>query len=110
MQTESEIIETFKAYASQDLVRLRAEEEQESYFDVYGEPDSAQEREELVRLIDLYGCWRIVTEVFIGGAWHHCDCVGCCAGYRNVLDPRENAYVIDIMRSAIEMIDASVCV
>ena len=35
-------IETFRALESDGLVRLRALPETESYFDVYGEPDSAQ--------------------------------------------------------------------
>jgi len=110
MQTESEIIETFSVYASRGFVRLRAEEEEESYFSGYGEPETPEEREELVRTLELYGCWRVITEVFIDGAWHHCDCVGFCAGYRNVLDPCENPYVVDLMRSAVEMVEDSVCV
>ena len=94
-------IETFRAFESDGLVRLRALPETESYFDVYGEPDDAQERQEIIDQIDRTGCWFILSEYFADGAWHHADAVGMCVGYDDPLDPEENAYVIDLMNGAI---------
>lgn len=97
------------------LVRLRAEPEQESYFDVYGELEgyegangrrvsAEQERKELIDTIDRDGCWCIVAEYFDGQKWRHADSIGMCTGYKNPLSPVENAYVSDLMRSTISQI------
>ena len=97
-------IETFRAFESDGLVRLRAFPETESYFDVYGEPDSAQERQEIIDTIDLHGCWLIESEFYADGAWHHADSIGMCV-YNRPLDPTENCYVEDLMKSAIEALE-----
>ena len=94
-------IETFRALESDGLVRLRALPEIESYFDVYGEPDSAQERQEIIDQIDRNGCWFVVSEYLANGEWHHADSVGMCV-YARPLDPAENCYVEDLMRAAID--------
>lgn len=94
-------IETFRALESDGQVRLRALPETESYFDVFGEPDSAQERQEIIDQIDRCGCWCVVSEFYADGRWHHADAVGMCVGYNDPLDPAENAYVEDLMRAAI---------
>lgn len=102
MQT---IIETFRALESDGQVRLRALPEVESYFDVYGEPDSAHERQEIIDQIERTGCWCVVSEFYADGAWHHADSVGMCAGYENPLNPAENMYIEDLMRSAVRALE-----
>ena len=97
-------IETFRALESDGLVRLRAFPETESYFDVYGEPDSARERQEIIDQIDLHGCWLVESEFYADGQWHHADSVGMCV-YARPLDPTENWYVEDLMKSAIDALE-----
>ena len=97
-------IETFRALESDGLVRLRALPETESYFDVYGEPDSAQERQEIIDQIDRDGCWCVLSEFYADGAWHHADSVGMCV-YARPLDPAENCYVDGLMRAAIDALE-----
>lgn len=97
-------IETFRAFESDGLVRLRALPEIESYFNVYGEPDFAQERQEIINQIDRYGCWFVISEYFTEGQWHHADSVGMCV-YARPLDPAENCYVEDLMRSAVRALE-----
>lgn len=98
-------IETFRALESDGQVRLRALPEVESYFDVYGEPDSAHERQEIIDQIERTGCWCVVSEFYADGAWHHADSVGMCAGYENPLNPAENMYIEDLMRSAVRALE-----
>jgi hypothetical protein len=98
------IIETFRALESDGQVRIRAFPETDSYFDVYGEPDSAQERQEMIDLIEQNGCWFVVSEFYSDGAWHHADSVGMCV-YARPLDPAENCYVEDLMRAAIDSLN-----
>jgi alpha-amylase/alpha-mannosidase (GH57 family) len=97
-------IETFRALESDGLVRLRAFPETESYFDVYGEPDDAQKRQEIIDTINLYGCWSVVSEFYAEGQWHHADSIGMCV-YARPLDPTENWYVEDLMRAAIDALE-----
>lgn len=97
-------IETFRALESDGLVRLRALPETESYFDVYGEPDSAHERQEIIDQIEQNGCWFVVSEFYADGQWHHADSVGMCV-YSRPLDPAENCYVEDLMRSAVHALE-----
>lgn len=99
------------------LVRLRAEPEQESYFDVYGEPEgftalngrrvsAKEERDDIAKLIDTVGCWWIVAEwQDAEGFWHASDSVGMNI-HHNPLDPRDNCYVLDLMRSAVDALEA----
>lgn len=97
-------IETFRVLESDGLVRLRAYPEIESYFDVYGEPDSAQERQEIIDNIDQNGCWFVESEFFADGQWHHADSIGMCV-YNRPLDPAENYYVESLMKSAINSLE-----
>ena len=97
-------IETFRALESDGLVRLRALPEIESYFNVYGEPDDAQERQEIIDQIEQNGCWFVVSEFFADGQWHHADSVGMCV-YSRPLEPAENCYVEDLMRSAVRALE-----
>lgn len=93
---------------SAGLVRLKADEERESYFSVYGEPDSEQERKAIVHSLELYGCFVVYSEVNTGSEasgdnWEMCDSVGMCV-YKNPLDPFENYYVPDLMQAALRQI------
>ena len=100
-------IETFRAFESDGQVRLRALPETESYFDVYGEPESAQERQEIIDQIESNGCWFVVSEFFADGSWHHADSVGMCVGYSNPLNPAENCYVEGLMDSAVRAVESN---
>ena len=97
-------IENFRALESDGLVRLRAFPETDSWFDVYGEPDSAQERQEIIDQIDRNGCWLVLSEFYAGGQCHHADSIGMCV-YARPLDPAENCYVEDLMRAAIDALE-----
>jgi hypothetical protein len=97
-------IETFRALESDGLVRLRAFPETDSWFDVYGEPDDANQRQEIIDTINLYGCWSVVSEFYAEGQWHHADSIGMCV-YARPLDPAENCYVEDLMKSAIDALE-----
>lgn len=99
------------------LVRLRAEDELENYFDLYGEPEgytnlhgkrvsAKEERDEIERQIDLYGCLCCISEYFVDGQWRTADSVGMCVGYRDALDWQQNCYVPDLMASALEALNA----
>lgn len=111
-------LEEWREAEAAGLVRLRAEEEQESYMDCYGEPEaytdingrrvSAEKaREELCELLDSKGCWWVCSEVWTGDEWEHADSIGMCAGYDDPLSPFENCYVPGLMRAALDQI--SVC-
>jgi hypothetical protein len=100
-------IETFRAFESDGLVRLRALPEIESYFNVYGETDSAQERQEIIDQIDRHGCWLVVSEFYADGSWHHADSVGMCVGYSDALDPSENCYIEGLMDSAVRAAESN---
>lgn len=103
----------FRAFEADGLVRLRAQAEEESYFSVYGEPEgytnaqgkrvsAEQERKEIIDTIESDGLWIVIAEYFDGRQWQIADSVGMNAGYRNPLDPSQNCYVPDLMRSALD--------
>ncbi len=105
-------VEAWRDAESAGLVRLVAEDERESYFDVYGEPDSKKERDAIVHSIETYGCYCLVSEVNMGSEaegddWQMVDSIGMCAGYRNPLDPFENYCVPDLMSAALKAIPQS---
>ena len=85
------------------IVRLRAEEEIESYFDVYGEPDSEADRKSIVEEIERNGCVCIIGEYLdpISRKWTVAASIGFCI-YHRPLDPIENIYVPDIMRETLD--------
>src|SRR5689334_3555115 len=105
----------FKELEREGLVRLRAEEEQENYFDVFGKPEGytnaqghwvteEQAAKELEELLESRGCWWTVSEWFDGEDWQHADSCGMHTGYRDPLDPFENCYIVDHMRAAIDAV------
>ena len=104
-------ITEFNDLESAGLARLCAEPEQESYFSVFGEPDTESEREQIAAALDRDGCYVVYTEIFFNDAWRHADSVGMCV-YSNPLDPFENWYVPDLMHAAVALrakLDADLC-
>lgn len=110
----------FRELESLGLVRIRAEEEQEAYFDVYGEPEGytdqygkiitpEEERKQIIESIELNGCWYLVAEYRLdeNDEWEMADSIGMNVGYDDPTSPYENWYVSDLMASAIEKIETS---
>ena len=93
----------FREMEEEGLVRLRQEEEQESYFDVYGTPDSKREEEGITSQIEREGCWIIISEYLdeATDTWQWADSIGMCI-YPNPLDPFQNEYLPGLMRAACE--------
>lgn len=84
------------------LVRLASDEEQESYFDVYGTPDDEKERKSIEHYLDLWGCFCVYTEYKgVDGEWRPADSIGMCV-YEDATDPFDNEYVVDLMDAAID--------
>jgi len=98
--------------------RITAKPEEESYFDVFGEPDGYQnkygrwitpeeERAEIIDEIERTGNWCVMAQVYKEcpvcgrGEWHTVDAVGMCTGYDDPTSPLENGYVIDLMQAAL---------
>lgn len=96
------ILQRFNELEEQGLVRMVQEPEEESYFGVYGEPDTEKERKEIEEIIERLGCWWTASEYFDGDAWEQASSCGMHTGYVDPLDPFENCYVIDEMAAAIE--------
>jgi hypothetical protein len=114
----AKIVERFQWLEYEDRVRLRYEDEDESYFDVYGEPDgytdiygrrisAEQAKQQIIDSIERNGNYWITSEVYNPETeeWEHADSIGMCSGYNNVLDPLENCYVPDLMAAAIDWCD-----
>ena len=97
----------FRELEDHGKVRLWAEQEQESYFDVYGKPDSEEEYDHICDQIERFGCYCVMAQVWKGcdkcgrGGWETVDSVGMCVGYENPLSPYENCYVCDLMVVAV---------
>lgn len=105
-------------YEYLDVVRIRSEHEQESYFDVYGDPEGyinifgkvispEDERKEIEHMIETYGCLIVITEYRCPkcGEWIHADSIGMNIGYRDAESPFVNFY--DLMQSAIDQLNDS---
>jgi hypothetical protein len=115
----AKIVAEWQQAEADGLVRLLAEPEEECYYDVFGEPEAytdvngrrvseAQARAKLDRLIELHGVWIVIAEYRTSedDAWQRADSIGMNAGYRNPLDPVQNAYVPDLMQSALRALEA----
>jgi hypothetical protein len=100
------IVDRFRTEECAGRVRLNAAPEEESYFDVFGEPNTKEERAEIVRAIERDGLWCISSAVLDadGAAWHVVDSIGMVNG-PNPLDPFTSDYVVDLMRAALEALD-----
>lgn len=101
-----------------DLVRLRCEPEQESYFGTFGEPEgyvnqygrkvsAAEEKEELLRYLERDGCWIVFSEFRADedSEWEIADSIGMCI-YADPLDWMENDYIPDLMESALKSLES----
>lgn len=108
-------------FQSRDDIEIIAVAEQESPFDVYGEPEgykdadgryhtSGEERKELIRIYDSLGVWCVQAVVVkrCPECGHEdrktVDCVGMCTGYENPCDWRQNWYVVDLMAAALDAV------
>jgi hypothetical protein len=89
-------------------VRIAAEAEIDGYFDVFGEPDCERERARIVDLLENWGCWYVYSEYRdpASGNWVSADGIGMCV-YENPTSELENCYVIDLMDSAIDALEAA---
>jgi len=89
------------------MVRIMAEPEDESYFSVYGEPDSPKERERIVDALEREGLWYVHADVNRSceqcgdEQWDNVDAIGMCV-YDRPTDPFVNPYVVALMRAAID--------
>ena len=110
----------YSAFSDRDDVRIMADDEQENYFDVYGEPEgyvnlfvrnvtADQERDELVEQIERNGCYCVYSQARDpqSGKWRVVDSVGMCVGYRDACSPFDNEHVIDLMQAAIEFAESA---
>lgn len=105
------IILKFRELEEEGRVRIRAEHEQESYFDVFGRPETQREIDAIAEQLDRLGVWWVTTEVLHGcdrcgdERWEHADSIGMCIS-KDPCDPYDNCYVVDLMREAIEQCEA----
>ena len=122
----------FRELEARGLVRMRAEPEDESYFDVFGEPEgyinkqghwvsAEKEREEQLENFEAKGVWVTFSEFWCGDLdedgnpeclyadGHNSETADSCGmhtGYNDPLDPFENCYVIGEMAEAVERMEA----
>lgn len=109
----TDTVARFRELEEAGLVRLRFVPEEESYFDVYGEPDTKEERDETCRMIDLHGLYSVIGEVKRDAGpecptchrsdregWEVVDSCGMIFG--NDLEPSEGSYVLDIMSACVK--------
>lgn len=107
---DARILARWRELEAQGKVRLTVEPEQESYFDVYGEPDSERERKALEGTLENLGCYWVASEYLSACTcgeteeWEQADSIGMCV-YEDPTDPFENCYVIDLMDAAIKASD-----
>ena len=112
------ILIEWKGYENEydDFVRIIVEWEQESYFDVYGDPEGytdqfgrhhspEQAKQEIINQIELNGCLHVISEVNVSNdadqpEWEMVDSIGMCVGYDDATSPFENCYVPDLMNAA----------
>lgn len=101
-------LEAWNRLEDAGLVQIVAEEEEEFYFDVYGEPDDERERERICDIIERSGCWCVVGQYRTSERqeWQRADSIGMCVGYDDVTSPFDNFCVPDIMEATIEALKA----
>jgi hypothetical protein len=59
-------------------------------------------RKEWEHTIETWGIFGTIAEVWTGESWRHVDSCWGHTGYRDVLNPLENWYVVDHMRAAVD--------
>ena len=111
-----------------ETVRLRVEDETDSYWTVYGEPEgytdgrngrrvsAEEERKETDALMETYGCLYMVAEYLDAASdeWEHADSVGMLVGYTDVRDPAVCDHAAELMGAALRaraesVADAEAC-
>jgi hypothetical protein len=113
----AKIIAAWQEAEAKGLVRLQTQEEQENYFDVYGEPEgytdihgrrvsAEKEREEMCASLERDGAWIVYGQWFDGSNWQDGDSVGMNTGYSDPTDWRKNWYVPDIMDATLDALNA----
>lgn len=104
----AKILLKFQELESEGKVQIYSEEENENYFDVFGEPDTEQQRKRIVDSLETYGCYWVASKVREkcdccgNDEWDTVDSIGMCVGYKDAESPFENPYVIDLMAAAVE--------
>jgi hypothetical protein len=102
--SSAKVLERWRELESLGLAKIDAEPETEpdsSFYDMW-EHLSDRTRDELKeRYCD--DCWQVTSwhRADTESEWEFSDSIGNCAGYADVTSPFENAYVIDLMASAI---------
>jgi cytochrome c553 len=92
------VLRKWQALEALDLVRLRAEQDTEY------DPSEWEDEPADAEAYGSIGEFRLDTDA----DWEHADSVWGHIGYRNVLDWRENAYILDVMAATIAALrDAS---
>lgn len=98
-------LEAWQDAENAGLVRIVAEPEQESYFSVYGTPDTEKERKAIEAEIEHSGCWCVLTEYLDdSGKWRHADSIGMCTGYDDPCSAYQNDYVPQLMQAALDLV------
>ena len=54
---------TWKEYEAAGLARVECEPECDDYFEVFGDPDTKEERKEIENMMERHGCWWYAYEV-----------------------------------------------
>lgn len=90
--TNTKILDKWEDLEADGMVRIIALAEDESYFDVFGKPDSERDRKRIVEEIELNGCWVVVSQVYNDETdkWEWYDSIGMCTGYNDPTSPFEN--------------------
>ncbi|MGC4033612.1 MAG: hypothetical protein QM754_18145 [Tepidisphaeraceae bacterium] len=100
----SRTVQAFDTAESEGLVRLEALPDED--FDLEGFSDIPGVVEEARKAIERGdGPYGVVASCLTeSGEWHQADSCWGFVGYRDVLSPVENPYVVDLMRSALAAI------
>lgn len=99
---DAKIMHEFKRLENQGLVSISKSYEHESYFDVYGFPDTTAEILRINELVDDWGLWYVQS--------NFCNETGvmeCADGIGMILcseplSPFDNCYIPDLAKSAID--------
>lgn len=98
----AKILEKFRELEYLGFVRVRLEPEHESYFDIFGKPDTKEQEKYIRDFIEQYGLWYMVGEYSNNqGQWEQTDSIGMLL-YENPLCPFQNDYFTDIAQSCIQ--------
>jgi hypothetical protein len=81
----------------------------QGYTTIYGRIVSAEEAsKEVDTMIESKGVWCVRAEWHDGNSWQWADSICGCAGYEDPCNPFENCYVVDLMSSALDRLNAHI--